>query len=946
MKILKLLLPLGTLFVYPCFAMINPEDTATRLFRSDFKSDTLGKIPGGWKDTIDENINPSWGIDGNGLLRPLHKSRLSGWWGHVREGDQWEWKMLPYEGMLLYNGLLGNGVDPSEIADGIMELVFMKTPEADVHVTLLGRALDEDNYYGLRFSGQNKLEFVRVLNGEEETLNSFVSRSRYSEEQLWKLVLKMKGQHLKGMLFDQDGLYQASIDVNDSTFRKGFMGMRATTYAAVEYFAAYDHAESERVYSDDEIRMGNQQMADAADVHAYPVVRPAHDVDRMLTSFSDVAESYDIIVVGGGTGGWATAVQATRMGARVLLVEEADWIGGQMAAAGVTSMDEAGLWYQFPVRERGIYREFHESMVNYYYTLNKDPFRAYHSVPEQHEGGYEPRIARAMMFGFIQEARNADGVDGGERILDVVTGTRVTSVMKDGSRVIGATLEHKFFDPEKASKRSVASHILVDATEYGDIIPLTGAGYRVGTTTSDVLDLSAPVQDYTYLCVLREYPEGVPEDLRMTEKPPRYDVYGPRFRGYRRWGSNDWPMPGRTVERPLSWRRLLTWRGMADTASPMTGRASEARHTRAGMNLTAQDFPVSVATVEDQETRLRDELEGIYHTMAVIYYMQNELGIPWSVANDEGYDTPYNRWMMKRRGIPAHLMPIAVNLPQWPYVRESRRIMGIYTLRAHDLSRLADARHFPTSLAMGDYYMDLHGTEEFLEEDLDKPGYDRGEGPFQVPFEVFVPKRVDGFIPAEKNISQSRLVSGATRLQPITMLTGQAAGTIAALAARKGVQPRQLNPIDVQWALLDQGSTLVARYYADIPWGTPMWRTTQLLALYGILDRPGPLVDRNGGPLRRDHYWGVDDMLTGNDIILAMRRLSELCGQDLTALPSLAGVERIVWSEVQGMLSQEGWLSGAHDVELEPDEWVSRSAFAEVAVEILLRLGRPELLND
>ena len=55
-------------------------------------------------------------------------------------------------------------------------------------------------------------------------------------------------------------------------------------------------------------------------------------------------------------------------------------------------------------------------------------------------------------------------------------------------------------------------------------------------------------------------------------------------------------------------------------------------------------------------------------------------------------------------------------------------------------------------------------------------------GPFQVPFEVFIPEKVDGLVLAEKNISQSRLVSGATRLQPITMLTGQAAGAIRARA--------------------------------------------------------------------------------------------------------------------------------------------------------------------
>src|SRR3546814_13412569 len=91
----------------------------------------------------------------------------------------------------------------------------------------------------------------------------------------------------------------------------------------------------------------------------------------MNTRFLAIETGYDIIVAGAGTGGWAAAVQAARMGHKVLMLEETDWIGGQMAAAAVPSMDEAGP----QVRERGIYRQFHERMVINYYTLDKDPFQ-------------------------------------------------------------------------------------------------------------------------------------------------------------------------------------------------------------------------------------------------------------------------------------------------------------------------------------------------------------------------------------------------------------------------------------------------------------------------------------------------------------------------------------------------------------------------------------------
>lgn len=93
---------------------------------------------------------------------------------------------------------------------------------------------------------------------------------------------------------------------------------------------------------------------------------------------------------------------------------------------------------------------------------------------------------------------------------------------------------------------------------------------------------------------------------------------------------------------------------------------------------------------------------------------------------------------------------------------------------------------FADAIALGDYGNDLHGcsAEENLEHDLEHDGDrvgDRGlaTGPFQIPMGVLIPHEVDGLLLAEKNISQSRLANGATRLQPSTMVVGQASGALA-----------------------------------------------------------------------------------------------------------------------------------------------------------------------
>jgi hypothetical protein len=272
-----------------------------------------------------------------------------------------------------------------------------------------------------------------------------------------------------------------------------------------------------------------------------------------------------------------------------------------------------------------------------------------------------------------------------------------------------------------------------------------------------------------------------------------------------------------------------------------------------------------VATLEQIGQRLEDEKEGIYRTLSIIYYLQNELGVPWSFAEEQGYNTAYNKMMMEKRGVVKEMLPYAKYLPQMPYVRESRRIIGEKILVADDLQRWEKARHFSTSIAMGDYFMDLHNTYDSYERDLDNDDFAKGGGPFQIPFEVFIPQSLDGFLPAEKNFSQSRLVSGATRLQPITMLTGQAVGIIASIAVEQNVQPRELDPLVVQLYLLDQGSTLIQRWYVDVPWGTELWKAVQIMCLYNLMDRPGE-IDRNqikdGMEFMTKDYWGTNENIS------------------------------------------------------------------------------------
>lgn len=533
---------------------------------------------------------------------------------------------------------------------------------------------------------------------------------------------------------------------------------------------------------------------------------------------------YDVVIAGAGTGGCGAAVQAARMGRSVLLLEETDWIGGQMNAAAVTSMDEGGTL----VRERGIYREWCGMIASHYRPLGID----YETAYGHRHVCVEPRIGRTLLHTLLGDAKGAKGV------LDLVCRARVTKVAKTGDVVTGVEIE--CVSAKGKTTHQVASKILIDATEWGDVVPLTGARYRTGNCVSGDVDPTRHIQSITWTAVVKQYANGVPESLRVTTPPPSYDKHAKAFAKSLALGeAGDLAKP--PAGTPWSWDRFIGYRGMPDSSRPPQGRVI----TRTHMNFN-NDHPATVADIEDPAARLATMRTAILKTLCLLHYVQTVVGkSDWSVADDEGFDTPYNRAQMDElitaQPDLAPYRAVLYHFSIMPYARESRRIIGLKTLTAHEIERVkAKPVQFPNTVAIGDYAVDLHGSMSlpYLELDLDhkedipdKFG-SRGVGPFAIPFECFIPEKIDGFLPAEKNISQSRLVNGATRLQPHTMLMGQAVGAMAALAIEQGIQPRQLDPGAVQRVLLDAGCPLTINPVAA-PRGTPEWKAQQLEVLHG-----------------------------------------------------------------------------------------------------------------
>ncbi len=522
----------------------------------------------------------------------------------------------------------------------------------------------------------------------------------------------------------------------------------------------------------------------------------------------------DVVVFGAGTGGVAAAIQAARLGARVALVEETDWVGGQATAGGVSTMDEGPF-----ANDTGVYAEWIARVEAEYAALGKRARRCgIRAVPCM-----EPAVGQAVLRQMLAEA--------GVALYERTTAVEAETVARGPRRTLVAV--------EATPGRRFEAHVFIDATEYGDLLPLVPLRYRAGNSTSDALDRGACVQDVTYAPIIKRYAGGVPPPL-LLEEPPGY---GPEieaeFASVVARGGRDWDALGWGAGYPVDWTTHVSYRATPDSSAPGDSVPGDSRTiTKTGVNW-ANDFPYTVGDLSPAR-RFEANCAAKLRTMQFLYYAQHVLGeTEWSVANDQGYDTPYNRERNDCPGIPGPLDAIERHFPPMPYVRESRRMVGLHTLTASEIRRPTPTP-YPTSVAVASYAVDLHAcdAESDLEADLERAS-DRpagfAAGAFQIPFESFIPVDVDGFLPAEKNLSQSRFVSGATRLQPSTMHTGQAAGAIAALASRSGRAPRDVDPLEVQLALIDAGLRVGVHDFADVPRGSPHWSAVELASARGIL---------------------------------------------------------------------------------------------------------------
>lgn len=471
----------------------------------------------------------------------------------------------------------------------------------------------------------------------------------------------------------------------------------------------------------------------------------------------------DVLVVGGGTGGTAAALQAARRNAdiQVVLVSDLPWLGGMLTAAGVSAPDGNEL----AVFQTGIWGAFLQALR------------------QKHPGGlgngwvslftYNPAVGAQIFADWVKQLPN----------LRWIAGQRPQAVMRQGDRITGVRFD----------RLTVQAKITLDGTELGDLLALAEVPHRWGWETQDVWqEPSAPVSladptDPLY-AITQRYPVQSPTWVVIMQDYAEAESSAPPI---------ELP-PTISSDAELTRSFAGAWANCIQAQTPVAHtflRYGCLPDDRFMINWPHQgnDYGVGLhRLIESDQARAEYEQEAQWHSQAFACHIQRQLGRRYGLAQDIFPQTA------RSPGGGFALMP---------YYRESRRLKGLGTVREGDILPIAEgqvaalpvnAQGDMSAIALGNYPNDHHypGCEMPLAPKAIRWGGRWTGTPFTIPYEALVPKTIDGLLACEKNISVSHIANGATRLQPVVLGIGQAAGMAAALCVEKGCEPRDLAELD------------------------------------------------------------------------------------------------------------------------------------------------------
>lgn len=487
----------------------------------------------------------------------------------------------------------------------------------------------------------------------------------------------------------------------------------------------------------------------------------------------------DVIVIGGGVGGCAAALAAAKMGRRVIMTEETDWIGGQLTSQAVPPDEHP--WIE-RMGATASYRAFRDGVRAYYLQHYPVSSAARRRVAFNPGNGWvsrlchEPRVALAVLDSML-----APYVSSG--LIRILTRHRVRRAGVNGDRVAYVSVQSL----ETGHESTLEAPIFLDATETGALLPLTGTEYVTGAESqAETGELHArtdhadpwDIQAITYCFALSIHPG---EDHTIA-KPEMYDFW----RGYQAdfWPGKQlgwvYPMPDGNQPKylplfPHDEHRVALWhyRRILDQSNFEPGSFPSDITL---VNWPQNDYWLGPVYEVDEDEAARHLQAAKQLSLSLLYWLQTE-----APRHDGGQGYPELR-------LRPDVVGTEDGLAKYPYIRESRRIRAEFTVLEQHVgvearSGATTAERFADSVGVGCYRIDLHPST------AGRAYIDVSSFPFQIPLGALIPVRMRNLLAAGKNLGVSHITNGCYRLHPVEWNIGEAAGALAAFCVEKGFEP-------------------------------------------------------------------------------------------------------------------------------------------------------------
>jgi hypothetical protein len=516
-------------------------------------------------------------------------------------------------------------------------------------------------------------------------------------------------------------------------------------------------------------------------------------------------DEFDVVIAGGSTAAFAAAIAAAASGAKTALIEPTDWVGGQLTSSGVPAVDEA--WHTIKERDPAA-RPYSVAAVARTPANITPSFLALLKSIENPGDCWVSRFCFCPDTFLEKQLLPMEKSLGDRLVVFLDTVVKKVELSNDRQRVVSlsciartprpAVSDHGYdrlpsedladwYAPDDSGRftkkvlRFAAktgagtTTVFIDATEWGEVLALSGHPYLQGVEDADgSLEARDTCGQATVYCFAQEiHAEPVNEAHRPVDAQEL--GYG-AYRG-----------------KPDAWTRIWTYRRIRGRGKePATGDIclqnwGYSVKDREGGN----DYPFAYLFLpREQSARERDDWQGGIDIAALRGAEDRAYGWhQWFRAHaaDGGVDPA-------RISLCAGVLGTGHGLAKLPYIRDTRRAIGLdgFVLRFADLTGPAAQRTgtvFADRVALGAYPADVHPIAG-----CDMPDYCRQAHdtlPFCIPFRALTHRELDNLLVAGKTMAQSFLANSATRLHPIEWSTGTAGGVAAAHMARNGRTSRE-----------------------------------------------------------------------------------------------------------------------------------------------------------